>query len=295
MITPEYIDALGIRVTKGRNITEHDIATSPRVAIVNEHFANRFFPNADPVGQKFLADEIIPEKREDNDRVADRSVFYNVRGATRSDEVFRDLRAVCAKPVAAGFDGGEDEWRSKSVIRSISAAVNSVDPDLPLAGVRTLDGIIDEALAIDRFSMVLFSCFGVLGLVLSAVGITASWLSRLRNARMSLVFAWRSVHSVRESSTGSEEGTVLALTGAAIGLVGAYFVGRAMQSTLFGVEAIDLRAFGAVSFLLLMAALLACWVPAWRASRVEPLEALRYSEIRLANVYGYSVRTKVAP
>jgi ABC-type antimicrobial peptide transport system permease subunit len=73
-----------------------------------------------------------------------------------------------------------------------------------------------------------------------------------------------------------KEGTILAISGTLIGLGGAYLVGRAMQSTLYGVDALDVRAFAGVSLLLLAAALLACWFPAWRASRVEPLEALRY-------------------
>ena len=73
-----------------------------------------------------------------------------------------------------------------------------------------------------------------------------------------------------------KEGTILAACGTVIGLGGAYLVGRAMQSTLYGVDALDVRAFAGISLLLLAAALLACWFPAWRASRVEPLEALRY-------------------
>ena len=73
-----------------------------------------------------------------------------------------------------------------------------------------------------------------------------------------------------------KEGTILAVSGTLIGLSGAYLVGRFLQSMLFGVDAFDVRAFSAASFLLILAALLACWFPAWRASRVEPLEALRY-------------------
>jgi ABC-type antimicrobial peptide transport system permease subunit len=165
----------------------------------------------------------------------------------------------------------------KSVIKSIGAAVNSVDPDLPLAGVRTLDEIIDEVLAIDRFGVVLYSCFGVLGLILSAVGIhgvmafAVAQRTHEFGVRMALgAQRARVIHHVLK------EGTILALSGAAIGLVGAYLVGRAMQLMLFGVGALDVLAFGGVSLLLLAAALLACFVPAWRASRVDPLVALRY-------------------
>jgi ABC-type antimicrobial peptide transport system permease subunit len=164
----------------------------------------------------------------------------------------------------------------KTVIKSIAAAVNSVDPDLPLAGVRTVDEIVSESLAIDRFSVVLFSSFGVLGLLLAGVGIygvmafTVAQRTQEFGVRMALG-AQRS----RVLGLVLKEGALLAAVGALIGLGGAYLVGRAMQSTLYGVGAMDARAFGAIAFVLLAAALLACLLPAWRASRVEPMAALR--------------------
>jgi putative ABC transport system permease protein len=165
----------------------------------------------------------------------------------------------------------------KAVIKSIEAAVNSVDPDMPLAGVRTIDEIVSESLAIDRFGVVLFASFGVLGLMLAGVGIYG--VMAFAVAQRTREFGVRMALGAQRSRVISlvlKEGTILALSGVSIGLGGAYLVGRAMHSMLYGVEALDVRAFTAVSLLLLSAALFACLFPAWRASRVDPLVALRY-------------------
>ena len=277
MITPEYVDALGIHLTKGRNLDEHDTATSTRVALVNEYFANRFFPEADPIGQRILVNELIPGQPPGNPiewQIV--GVFHNVRGPnTREDNPEIDV-PFSQSPWPQASMVVKTEGDPKSVIKSIGAAVGSVDPDLPLAGVRTLDEIIDEALAIDRFTVVLFSSFGVLGLLLAAVGIygvmafAVGQRTHEFGVRMAL-----GAQPTRVIRLVLREGAILATGGAVIGLIGAYAVGRAMHSTLYGVDAFDWRAFGAVGLLLLAAALLACFVPAWRASRVNPSIALR--------------------
>jgi putative ABC transport system permease protein len=278
MVTPGYVEALGIRVTKGRSIDDRDTATSTRVAMVNEHFADRFLAGVDPLTQRISVPEIIPDGRLGEPvewQIV--GVFHDVRGAANR-EVYPDIAVPFWQSpwpwpsVAVRTDGDP-----KSVIKGIAAAVNSVDPDLPLAGVRTVDEIVSEALAIDRFSVVLFSSFGALGLLLAAVGIygvmafTVAQRTQEFGVRMALG-AQRS----RVLRLVLKEGTILAGVGATIGLGGAYLVGRAMQSTLYGVGAMDARAFGAVAGVLLVAALLACLIPAWRASRVEPVVALRY-------------------
>ena len=136
---------------------------------------------------------------------------------------------------------------------------------------------MNESLAIDRFSVVLFSSFGILGLLLAGVGIYG--VMAFTVAQRTQEFGVRMALGAQRSRVVSlvlKEGTILAVIGALIGLGGAYLVGRAMQTTLYGVGAMDARAFGAVVLVLLIAALLACLFPAWRASRIEPMVALRY-------------------
>ena len=277
MVTPGYFDTLGIRVTNGRSLNAHDTETTMRVAMVNEFFVKRYLPGVDPLTQRISVEEFIPGAARKTDRMADCGVFHNVRGAG-----FREDNPQITVPFA------QSPWPQSSIvmktigdpraaIKGITAAVNSVDPDMPLAGVETVDEIVSESLAIDRFSVVLFASFGALGLLLAAVGIYG--VMAFAVAQRTHEFGVRMALGAQRSRVINmvlKEGAILAICGAAIGLSGAYLVGRAMQSTLFGVDAFDVRAFGAVSVLLLVAALLACLFPAWRASRVEPLEALRY-------------------
>src|SRR6266550_3174069 len=278
MVTAGYVDTLGIRMTKGRTIDEHDTDASPRVAMVNEYFVNRFLRGADPLTQRILMDVqrpgAPPAKPVEWQIVG---VFHDIRGAgVREDNSEIDV-PFSQNPWPRVSVIIKTDGDPKSVIKSVGAAVNSVDPDLPLAGVRTIDEIVSESLAIDRFSVVLFASFGALGLLLAAVGIYG--VMAFGVAQRTHEFGVRiALGAQRPKVIGLvlKEGTVLAVIGGMIGFGGAYLVGRAMQSTLYGVAALDVRAFGAVFFLLLLSAWLACLLPALRASRVEPLVALRH-------------------
>src|SRR6266536_992152 len=278
MVTPGYVDALGIRVIKGRSIDDHDTATSTRVAMVNEQFVKRFFPDVDPLTQRISVEELIPGGKNGQPiELQIVGVFHNVRGAGFREDYSEIVVPFWQSPWPQTSMVVRTDGDPKSVIKSIAAAVGSVDPDLPLAGVRTVDEIVSESLAIDRFSVVLFSSFGVLGLLLAGVGIYG--VMNFTVAQRTQEFGVRMALGAQRSRVMRlvlREGTILAVIGALIGLGGAYLVGRAMQSTLYGVEALDVRAFAAVAFILLFAALLACLLPAWRASRVEPIVALRY-------------------
>ncbi|HEU4873191.1 MAG TPA: FtsX-like permease family protein, partial [Pyrinomonadaceae bacterium] len=278
MVTSEYVDTLGIRMVSGRNISASDTSNSLRVATVNEHFVKQYLSGVDPLTQRISFPEIVPGGPRGKPlewQIV--GVYHNLRGAgSREDDPEINV-PFAQSPWPQASMAIKTSGDSKGVIKSIAAAVNSVDPDLPLAGVKTVDEIVSESLSIDRFSVVLFASFGALGLMLAAVGIYG--VMAFAVAQRTHEFGVRMALGAQRSRVISQvlkEGTLLAISGTLIGLGGAYLVGRAMQSTLFGVDAFDVRAFSGVSLLLLAAALLACWFPAWRASRVEPLEALRY-------------------
>jgi putative ABC transport system permease protein len=279
VITPDYVDALGIRIIKGRSINEQDTATSPRVAIVNEFFANRFLAGTDPIGQRIMADEVIPGKPRGRQQVEWQivGVFHDTRAANSREDYGEIDVPFAQSPWPQTSMVVKTERDPTSAIKSITAAVNAVDPELPVAGVKTLDESIAESFAIDRFTVVLFTFFGVLGLLLAGVGIygVMAFAVGQRTHEFGIRMALGAQRS-RVINLVLREGTILAVGGALIGLIGAYLVGRAMQSTLYGVGAFDLYAFGGVLLLLLLCALVASVFPAWRASRVEPLEALRY-------------------
>ena len=279
IVTPEYTDALRVRVIKGRSFNEHDNESGPRVAMVNEFFVSRYLANVDPLTQRILMNEMKPGGGPPGKPVEVQivGVFHNVRGAGfREDSPEIDI-PFWQTPWPRASIVVKTAGDPKAVVPSIASAVNSIDPDIPLAGVRTVDEIVGESLSIDRFSVVLFGSFAVLGLLLAAVGIYG--VTAFGVAQRTHEFGVRialGAERVRVIRLVLKEGTVLAVVGGLIGLFGAYLAGRAMQANLYGVPALDLSAFGAVFVLLLFAAWAACLIPALRASRIEPLDALRH-------------------
>jgi putative ABC transport system permease protein len=278
IVTPGYHDTFGIRVVKGRSFDEGDTAAGPRVAMVNEKFVNRYFAGVDPLQQRIAVNQLIPFGKPGPPvewQIV--GVFHTVRNdGVRDDYPEIDVpfwqSPMPRVSVAVRTDGDPN-----NVIESLATAVNSIDPDLPLAGVKTMDQIVTEQLAPDRFAMVLFGSFAVMALLLAMIGVYG--VMTFGVAQRTQEFGLRMALGAQRSRVLNlvlKEGTILAALGSIVGLGGAYLVGGAMQSTLYGVEALDVRAFGVVALVLLVAALLACFLPAWRASRVEPMEALRH-------------------
>lgn len=279
MVTAGYLNTLGIRLIKGRGVEMHDIETSPRVALVNEHFVNRFLSSeVDPLSRRI----VLNESRQGTAQraVAEYQivgVFRNVRGAGLRPEYPEIIVPFWQNPRPRASITLKTDGHPKVLLRSLAAAVNSVDADMPVAGATTVDEIIDESLAINRFSVVLFASFGSLGLVLATIGIygVTSFGVAERTREFGICLALGAQRSTVMRSV-LKEGTALAVIGGLLGLTGALLVRRAMQITLFDVPAIDVRVFATIFVLLLVSAWLACAIPAWRASRVEPLQALRH-------------------
>jgi len=277
IVTPGYHDTFGIRVVNGRSFDESDTAASPRVAMVNEKFANRYFAGVDPLQQRITVNQLIPSGKPGPPvewQIV--GVFHTVRNDGIRDDYPEINVPFWQSPMPHVSVAVRTDGNPHNLIESLATAVNSIDPDLPLAGVKTMDQIVTEQLAVDRFAMVLFGSFAVLALLLATIGVYG--VMAFGVAQRTKEFGVRMALGAQRSRVMKlvlQEGTILAAIGSIIGLGGAYLVGRAMQSTLYGVEALDVCAFGVVALVLLAAALLACFLPAWRASRVEPMEALR--------------------
>jgi len=280
MVTPGFFETFGVRVVKGRGFTEQDTASATRVAVVNEHFANRFFSGVDPLAQRIVVDELIPGSMKLGPPVEWRivGVFHNVRNGQGLREDYPEIYVpFWQSPWPQASVAVRTTGDPASVTGSVAAAVNSIDPDLPLAGVKTMDQQVSEVLEVDRFGMVLYGSFAALALLLAAVGIYG--VMAFAVAQRTHEFGVRMVLGARGANILSlvlREGGLLAFIGLVLGLGGAYLVGRAMRTNLYGVSALDAVAFGASAFVLLAAALLACFIPARRASKVDPMVALKY-------------------
>jgi putative ABC transport system permease protein len=163
-----------------------------------------------------------------------------------------------------------------SMQRSIAAAVHSVDPEIALAQPETLDQIRSETMASEKFTLILFGTFAAVALLLAILGIygVMAFSVAQRSHELALRMA---LGATRGRLVGMvvREGVILASIGLGLGMVGAYFVGRAMQSMLFGVHALDLLAFVSVGLVLMASAVLACYWPARRAASIHPMQVLR--------------------
>jgi len=278
MISPDYFNTFGIRLVRGRAFTDADNAQGMKVAIVNEEFVKENLKGQDPIGQRINVEQIIPGVAKLGPYQAWQivGVIHDVRGGNFSRERAQMYVPFDQSPWVDASFGVRTAGDPETMKRTVTAAIHSVDPVIALSEMKTLDQVRDEALSGNRFSLLLYVSFAAIALALAAVGIygvmafAVSQRSHEIGIRMAL-----GASRDRVVRMILREGAMLAGAGLLLGLGGAYFVGRAMQSTLYGVGAIDLTAFSAVGAVLLIAALVACYFPARRAARIEPMRALR--------------------
>jgi predicted permease len=280
MVTPGYFETFGIQMTKGRSLTEQDIAGSVPVAVVNETFANRYLKNTNPLNQRILVEQLIPGVTKLGPPIEWQivGVYRDVHNGGIRNNGFPEINVpFYQSPWPSVVMAVRTTVNPDTMIKSIAAAVHSSDPDLALAQVKTMDQIVRESLVGDRFTSVLYGTFAVVALLLAVIGIygVMAFMVAQRTHEIGLRIA---LGANREQVLKLilKEGVVLVLIGLGVGLVGACFVGRAMRSVLFGVGTVDFAAFSLVSFMLLASALLACYFPARRATTVDPMVALRY-------------------
>jgi predicted permease len=268
MVTSEYFKVFGIRMEKGRAFTAQDLAGGVQVAVVNENFAKKFVAGIDPLSQRILVQQLIPGVTKFGDPISWQivGVYRDVRngGLERNFPEIDVSFAQSPWPQAriAVRAAVEPEGLSKG----IGAIVQSMDPDLPLVNLRTMDEIMDRSMSGQRFTAFLFGGFAAIALLLAAVGIygVMSFAVAQRTHEIGLRMALGAGQG-RVLALILKEGMILAGVGLAVGLFGAYGVGKVMHGLLYNVAVFDFAAFGAVAAALLLAGLLACFIPAHRA------------------------------
>jgi len=271
--SPGYFRALGAPLAEGRDFTPRDDAAAAKVAIINRTMARNLFPNESAIGKRLqlVNSEQSNEWREIVGVVAD--VRYS--GLDDPGEA-----AIYTPFAQTSFLWSNLMIRTtvppQTLFRSVRNAVASVDPALEPANFRTMNDLVSESVAQPRFNTTLLAAFAALALLLAAVGIYAviaySVTQRTHEIGVRLALGARKGDVIR---LVLRQGMTPALAGAAIGLAGAWAMTRLISGLLFEVSATDPATFAAVTLLLLAIALLACWIPARRAAKVDPMIALR--------------------
>ena len=279
MVTPEYYATFGIQILKGRTFTEQDSANAPRVTVVNETFVRRYLAGVDPLRQRVVVEQLFPGQMK-----AGPPVEWQIVGVSRNIRNF-GLRGEDFPVIDVPLE--QSPWPGVSVVvrtstdpsemgKTVAAAIRSINPDVPLEQIRTMDEIVDQSLVNDRFMTGLYGSFAGVALILAAIGIygVMAFVVAQRRHEIGLRIAFGASQE-RVLSLVLKEGLALAAGGLGLGLIGAFFVGRALRGLLYGVGSLDAIALGAVALTLFTAAFLACYVPARRAASVDPMEALR--------------------
>ncbi len=272
-VTPGYFKAMGIKLIRGRLFNDHDGPNSQRVAVINETLAKKYLSDADPIGQHIHVTNGPETFREIVGIVADVKQ-YSLEDAAPGQTYVPYAQEPYFNGMTLAIRTSGDP---NSQIAPLRAQILSLDKDQPLARVQTMDQIMSDSVASRRFSMLLLAVFSVVALILAAIGIygvMAYFVTQRQHelgVRMALGAQRRDVLKLVLG-----QGLVLGGLGIVGGLAAAFALTRVMQSLLFGVSATDPSTFIVVPFVLAIVALLACYVPARRATEVDPMVALRY-------------------
>jgi putative ABC transport system permease protein len=271
VVTPQYFNAIGIPLTKGRYFAEGDGDETPRVAIINDAVADRYWPHEDPLGKKIAIDF----EREPREIVG---VVGNVR------HLGIDKREPLQVYIPHSQMGGAAMYlvvRTTSdplnLVPSVRAAVEAVDNDQPVYDIQTMEQRLSDSASPRRFNMFLLGIFAAIALVLAAggtYGVMSYYVTQQTHdigVRMAL-----GADQVKVLTLVVGKGLVILFSALAIGVAAALVFSRVMSGLLFGIGTLDLTSILAASVLLTAVGLLACYLPARRASRVDPIVALRY-------------------
>ncbi|HKO44397.1 MAG TPA: ABC transporter permease [Pyrinomonadaceae bacterium] len=288
LISPDYLESFGIKLQRGRAFNAQDTGTSQPVAIINESLAKRFFPDEDPIGKTIWMGP--PEHLIPADRLAAINRFprRQIVGVV-SDVKGGSLNATAPQKVYAPLTQHRREGWSNNLILAVRTTgppeslmpavrneLKALDPDQAVTGIRTMTELFARSTSESRFSLLLFGLFAALAVILAAIGIygvmATAVVQRTHEIglRMALGAQKRDVlHLI------IGQAMVLVVIGMAVGLLAAFALTRLMTSMLFGVSATDPITYVLIAVFFAAVALIASYIPAWRATQVDPLVALR--------------------
>jgi putative ABC transport system permease protein len=272
-VTPDYFRAMGIPVRSGRTFTERDTKDAPGVVVISETLARRNFPGEEPVGKRLRLDDAQPP--------------YQIIGIVADIHHEGLEREVYPEYYLSSLQSPERQvnlivraapgTEPASLQPSVRQAIKQLDGDQIIWDSKTMRQLLAESVSARRFNMLLLGLFASLALILASVGIygvmSYSVTQRTHEIGIRMALGAQTRDVLRLVVT---QGMTLTLVGVVVGLIAAFAVTRVMTSLLFGVTATDAPTFIAVSLLLAGIALLACLIPARRATRVDPMVALRY-------------------
>jgi putative ABC transport system permease protein len=268
-----YFGTLGIPLLRGRNFSDSEQREAKHVILINEALARQHFPNQDPIGQRL--DVSMFEKPTPAEIIG---VIGNVRYDSLIDEAppavyfpHPDL-AYPFMTLVVRTDGDP-----ATIAPAIQREIRTLDPNQPLSDVRTMNQVMSEWVERSRFNTLLLGLFAGLATLLSAVGIfgVMNYSVALRTRELGLRLAV-GAQPRRVLLLVLKQGLALTIVGVGLGLVAAFGLTRLLSGLLFGVGAFDVTTFASISLLLVIVSLLACYLPARRAMRIDPLSALRY-------------------
>ena len=272
MATPGYFKTMGISLLQGRNFSEQDRRDTVAVMMVSKNFADRVWPNENPVGKRLMLDYNRGKYGYEVVGVISSVKYYGLKAEPRA-EVFIPHAQNAYLPMNLVVRTTSDPNR---LVESVKAQVREMDPTQPVSNMRTMDTLISRSVATDRFSMWLLGLLASLALALAATGLF-SLLSYLVSQRTHEIGVRMALGAQRRDifQLVLGQGALLLAAGLAIGLVASFICTRLFSSLLFGVSATDPLTFMITPALLSLAALFACYLPARRATKVDPLVALR--------------------
>ena len=263
--SPDYFSVMEVPLLKGRFFTLPDYeASAQQVVVIDEKFAQRFWPHENPIGKHLWFDPKKPY------------VVSGVVGTVKQYGLDIDGRMVAYFPAAGNYLVARTSSDPSSVANAIVRSIHSVDSSIPVYEIRTMQDRMADSLARQRFSMIMLGAFAVFALVLAAIGVygVMSYLVTQSRHDIGLRIALGAQRSAILWLV-VRQGMELALAGIVLGLIGAIALTRVMSTLLFGISPRDIATFSTVPILLAAIALLATYIPAWRATEVDPMLVLR--------------------